>query len=182
MHKWIHNLCSNFPIGIGLFWKNIKFEPFFVVLHAHMTPQSIRHSKLHDIRSNECPNRTIFVDFRPFEFLVSYHKNQGERDIWHFDSDHKVEPFPSSHMLKHHLNRSGTQSYIVLDTKSKSQISRSPWFLCYFTRNSNGLKSTKMVRFGYFLHLLLCIFGCLIDWDVIGPCRSKRNGSNCKFF
>ena len=88
--KSIHNLCSNFPIGIGLFGENIKFEPFIVVLHVHMTSQSIRHPKLHDIRSKKCPNRAIFVDFRPFEFLVNYHENQGDRDVWFFDSDLKV--------------------------------------------------------------------------------------------
>ena len=77
----IYNLCSNFPIGIRLFHKNIKFEPFFVLLHAHMTSQSIRHPKFRDNKSKQCPNRTLFVDFIPFEFLISNHKNQGDRDI-----------------------------------------------------------------------------------------------------
>ena len=125
MNKSLQSLCSSFTKKIRPHDKNVKFEPLFVLLHAHMTPQSIRHPKLHDIRSKKCPNRTIFVDFRPFEFLVSYHKNQGDCDIWHFDSDHKVEPFLSSHMLKHHLNRSGTQSYIVLDTNFEIRVKKS---------------------------------------------------------
>ena len=43
----MHYLCSSFPIEIELLRKKVKFEPFVVLLHAHMTSQSIRHPKLY---------------------------------------------------------------------------------------------------------------------------------------
>ena len=90
--KSIQSLCSSFTKEIRPHDKNIKFEPFFMLLHAHMTSQSIRHKKLHDHRSKKCSNRTVFVDFRPFYFLTSYHKNRGDHNIWLFSSDIKFGP------------------------------------------------------------------------------------------
>ena len=81
VQKSLHNLCSTFTLEIRLIQKNLNFELFLVLLHGSMTSQSIRHPKIHDIGYKNCPNRTIFEDFRHFYLQINYYRNLEHRDI-----------------------------------------------------------------------------------------------------
>ena len=93
-------------LELDFFQINIKFEPFFVLLHAHMTSQSIRHPKLHNVMSKKCSNRTIFVDSRRILFFLGIVKTATFNFLIFYL---KFEPFLSYHVFKRLLNESDTK-------------------------------------------------------------------------
>ena len=74
--RLFHTLEYSNTTEIRLRAKKLKFEPFMVFPRPQTPSQSIRHSKLHDIRYKNCPDWTILKDFRLLEEQVKYDENR----------------------------------------------------------------------------------------------------------